>query len=28
LLSEQITPFFVVGSVLILMGMYLADRKR
>lgn len=28
LLSEQITPFFVIGSVLILMGMYLADRKR
>lgn len=28
ILSEQITPFFVLGSVLILMGMYLADRKR
>ena len=28
ILSEQITLFFVLGSVLILMGMYLADRKR
>lgn len=27
ILSEQITPFFVMGSILILVGMYLADRK-
>ena len=27
ILAEQITSFFVLGSVLILMGMYLADRK-
>ena len=26
-LSEPITPFFIVGSVFILQGMYLADRK-
>jgi drug/metabolite transporter (DMT)-like permease len=26
-LAEPITPFFVVGSLLILMGMYLADRR-
>lgn len=28
ILSEQITTFFILGSVLILAGMYLADRKR
>lgn len=27
ILSEPITPFFIVGSILILTGMYLADRK-
>jgi drug/metabolite transporter (DMT)-like permease len=27
LLSEQITTFFILGTVLILQGMYLADRK-
>ena len=27
ILSEQITLFFVIGSILILVGMYLADRK-
>jgi len=27
ILSEQITLFFVIGSILILAGMYLADRK-
>ena len=27
-LSEPITPFFLIGTVLILAGMYLADRKR
>ena len=27
ILSEKITPFFVVGSLLIILGMYLADRK-
>ena len=26
ILSEKITPFFVVGSLLIILGMYLADR--
>jgi drug/metabolite transporter (DMT)-like permease len=26
-LGEQITPFFLLGAVLILTGMYLADRK-
>ena len=28
ILSEQITPFFLVGTVLILLGMYLADKKK
>ena len=27
ILSEQITVYFIIGSVLILLGMYLADRK-
>jgi drug/metabolite transporter (DMT)-like permease len=27
-LAEPVTPFFVVGSLLILIGMYLADKKR
>ena len=27
ILSEQITPYFLIGTVLILIGMYLADRK-
>ena len=27
LLSEPITPFFVVGGLMVLLGMYLADRK-
>ena len=27
LLNEQITPFFLIGTALILAGMYLADRK-
>jgi drug/metabolite transporter (DMT)-like permease len=27
ILSEPITPFFLLGGVLILLGMYLADRK-
>jgi len=26
-LSEQITVYFLIGTVLILTGMYLADRK-
>lgn len=28
ILSEQITVYFIIGSVLILLGMYLADRKK
>ncbi len=28
ILSEQITPFFLLGTVLILLGMYLADKKK
>ena len=28
MLSEDITPYFLLGSALILIGMYLADRKR
>ena len=28
ILSEQITPWFILGTVLILLGMYLADTKR
>ena len=28
ILHEQITPWFVLGTVLILVGMYLADRKK
>lgn len=28
ILSEQITLYFIIGTVLILFGMYLADRKR
>ena len=27
ILDERITSFFLVGTVLILLGMYLADRK-
>ena len=28
ILNEQITPWFLVGTVLILLGMYLADKKK
>ena len=28
ILSEQITVWFLVGTVLILLGMYLADKKK
>lgn len=28
ILSEQITVYFIIGSVLILLGMYLADKKK
>ena len=28
ILSEQITVYFIIGSILILLGMYLADRKK
>ena len=28
ILSEQITIYFIIGSILILLGMYLADRKK
>ena len=28
ILQEQITPWFLLGTVLILVGMYLADKKR
>jgi drug/metabolite transporter (DMT)-like permease len=28
ILSEQITVFFLLGTVLIIAGMYLADRKK
>ena len=28
ILSEQITLYFLIGTILILVGMYLSDRKR
>ena len=28
ILSEEITPWFILGTLLILLGMYLADTKR
>ena len=28
ILSEQITVYFLIGTLLILVGMYLADRRR
>ena len=27
ILNEQITPYFIIGSILILIGMYLSDKK-